>query len=781
MKNLQKSPFSIVEPVAPMLSNRRLASWFFPGSALVMVGFLTWGGIQIGVPIKPALAWLFFILACLALGTFLSSPLLPLRLYRRYITRSHRARPYLMSISFQNILANVRLTQKLKFNRHKSIWICYFFANAAVWASILYLGISGQATDSRLEFLSLLFFLYIYSIILMGLLVNEAVEHIAWGQNRWIWLVFASISPGLIGLSLFMLAANWQLAIIGLMILLGCNWSVYTALRLGIGAKVIHQKMQQLSRDLLSGLDSDKYFDDVPEQVEKYFRYGRVAYLEPTPDHKFMVIKGQHGDYADFRGQSFPIDKSITGRVFLTGRPDAWNDVNKCKYYERLDPEKNDTQAEAAVPVRHEGHVFGVLDIQSKQARVYGPGDVQVLQTLGEVLGAALAARRADLVLKESIQISQELREAWQDNEQSVFEEFARFAIDTLGGSLVIYYPLSSSGFPTRRPFLEGEFYFKELMHSPITDMGSPLIRLIKGWKPVFVEKVDQESILSNPNPGPNPNFVAREGVLSACFLPIGAKKEPLGVLFLNFRRFTKFDPLFQATLLSFSGVFSTVAARIRYQDFFYQSFGRPELGIHNIKGRHLFKGSVVSQGRKVTEDCSNCNGSSSLEGIYKLLGQLECFVDEVTLAEATIPPNFSNKTLLQVLEDVRANLPPRAEGPRPEVNIQNIDRRIERENILFKLAIYRLVTEAINNAVIHGNAALIDVSIQREPHQILIEVMSNGKPLSEDSEANQSKRGIYFLLAEFKRVFNAQTTIRSGADNCGTHVRVSIPCLPTS
>ena len=99
-------------------------------------------------------------------------------------------------------------------------------------------------------------------------------------------------------------------------------------------------------------------------------------------------------------------------------------------------------------------------------------------------------------------------------------------------------------------------------------------------------------------------------------------------------------------------------------------------------------------------------------------------------------------------------------------------------ENAWAKLALYRLATEAINNAVFHGEAAEIWVEIRRQPNCLAAKISNVGHPLPQDAEIRQSGRGIFSLLKELRKQFLAETGIHPNPDAEGTVVYANIPTL---
>jgi hypothetical protein len=307
------------------------------------------------------------------------------------------------------------------------------------------------------------------------------------------------------------------------------------------------------------------------------------------------------------------------------------------------------------------------------------------------------------------------------------------------------------------------------------------LFRLIREWRPQFIEAAEDNSLFSGyPDTEPT-HFSVREKVKSVCFIPIGTPKERLGAMFMNFREPRKFDGLFKFVVLNFSQTFAMLAIRNRYRSILIEGYGRPELGIHNLFSRYGLKIGVVDEGAKIFENsCRQADQRSFADcGMLGLLKRVDSFLYAANMVDASMPPLFWRQSLLSELEEYASTLPPSQQrGPKPSTKI-SIDPKIEREGTWAKLAIYRVITEAMNNAVFHAGTREIVVRVQRQAHAICVQVVNDGNPLPDSAGERRSRRGIFSLLSELEEQFQARTSIKKGGEGNGTIVDVLIPVIP--
>jgi signal transduction histidine kinase len=150
-------------------------------------------------------------------------------------------------------------------------------------------------------------------------------------------------------------------------------------------------------------------------------------------------------------------------------------------------------------------------------------------------------------------------------------------------------------------------------------------------------------------------------------------------------------------------------------------------------------------------------------------------------MIDASIPPLFWHQSLSSELESYASTLPPsRPRAPKPITTIE-IDPKVEREGSWAKLAIYRAITEAMNNAVFHGATQEINVKAERQSHSIWVKIENDGEPIQDFAQERKGRRGIFSLLLELQKRFRAETKIQKGEEGRGTVVEISIPVLPIS
>lgn len=654
----------------------------------------------------------------------------------------------------------------------------YFFIAVAVVNLIVLFELSSLQ-DERID--SITMALVIYNLLTCAWLEYETFRWFNRGHGLELWVSLSIISGLCTGWTIWRLHQDDPGLGIGIGVLTTLmNIVVYVMQRLGsedrIRANVIHSIILQIL-----GIDQTReQWKTIVEQVHERLRYDHVSILEPDIDRSELVVVAETGGYTSHKGKSLSIQDGITGRAFTSSETVAWNDISKCPYYKTLmDPKLENTRAEIAIPIKHKNIIYGILDVQDRHKNVFRWDDKQTLEVIASILGVAVSAQKTDLLIQEAAQLWEELSSQYY-SEEGMFHEFARFAQEKLGADIVTYYSLTPTGFPAKPPYYFGKLFVPSRITSPIQDVDSPVIKMIHDWSPLFTDSIQPDSLLGKWGQQHPNSFASREQVQSLCFIPVGTAKERLGAMFLSYRVARRFDGLFRFLVLSFSQTFAILASRGRFKDVVYEGFGRPELGVHNLLGRYGFKSGVLEEGHKIF--LRSCLAQTHTDfqqcGMSELLYRMDEFLQAVSLANSSIPPMFWHETLRDELEKFASTLPVGKTNRRPITRI-NIDAKIERESSWVKLALYRLITEAMNNAVFHGEASAIIIQAQREDNNINVRVVNDGVPLPLDSEHRQSRRGIFSLLVDFEKNFNARVMIERGPDNAGTIVEVNMPAIP--
>ena len=141
--------------------------------------------------------------------------------------------------------------------------------------------------------------------------------------------------------------------------------------------------------------DPEALYAQVTTLIQNAFNlyYVAIFTLDETEQKlRFRANAGQNGRSAILTpGFAVDLGEGIIGQVALSGQEIMAPDVRHEARYRHLDilPE---TLSEAAMPLKIEDHILGVLDIQSDQINAFHQVDILVLHTLADNIAMAIAS-----------------------------------------------------------------------------------------------------------------------------------------------------------------------------------------------------------------------------------------------------------------------------------------------------------------------------------------------------------------------------------------------------
>ncbi|HSB03005.1 MAG TPA: GAF domain-containing protein, partial [Anaerolineales bacterium] len=164
--------------------------------------------------------------------------------------------------------------------------------------------------------------------------------------------------------------------------------------------------LYKISQGLAASLDTDQLIQDVLGMLQQNFGYYyvQIYLLDPiTGELVFKRGSDEVGNKLFEQGFRLPRGKGIIGYVAETAIPFVTNNVNDVVFFYR-NPLLPNTQSELAVPIKVEGKVVGVLDIQHEPPRRLSNEDLQLIIAVADQLAVAL--QKADLYadLQRSLQ-----------------------------------------------------------------------------------------------------------------------------------------------------------------------------------------------------------------------------------------------------------------------------------------------------------------------------------------------------------------------------------------
>ena len=170
--------------------------------------------------------------------------------------------------------------------------------------------------------------------------------------------------------------------------------------------------LYKINRGLAASLDTDQLIEDVVTLLYQNFGYYHVQIFFLDPLSGDLVFKRGSGEIgAKLLGQGFAVPRGlgIIGHVAETSMPFVTNNVKQVVFF-HPHPLLPEIQSELAVPIKVEGRVVGVLDIQHTMPNHLTDEDQRLMTVVADQLAAALQKASLYSNLQRSLQQEQTIR-----------------------------------------------------------------------------------------------------------------------------------------------------------------------------------------------------------------------------------------------------------------------------------------------------------------------------------------------------------------------------------
>ncbi len=170
--------------------------------------------------------------------------------------------------------------------------------------------------------------------------------------------------------------------------------------------------LYQTGQGLASSLDNDELIKNVVNLLHQNFGYYHVQIYLLDPENGDAVLKSGSGETGARMLEAktrLPRGTGIVSHVVETALPFVSNNVNSIVFFYR-NPLLPDTQSEMTVPIKVDGRVVGVIDVQEKPPNKLTDNDLQLTVAVAGQLSVSL--QRASLYsnLQTALQQEQTVR-----------------------------------------------------------------------------------------------------------------------------------------------------------------------------------------------------------------------------------------------------------------------------------------------------------------------------------------------------------------------------------
>ena len=149
--------------------------------------------------------------------------------------------------------------------------------------------------------------------------------------------------------------------------------------------------VREVSAQIANALSVNELARLVTDLIQQTFHYYYVAIF--TVHEHAPILRFRASALSPIKGRrrakiALEVDEGqgLIGQAATTGERIVVPDVQKDERYRFIDslPE---TRSEAVIPLKFEGRVLGVLDVQSNQVDAFHPNDLLVLEALADTIG----------------------------------------------------------------------------------------------------------------------------------------------------------------------------------------------------------------------------------------------------------------------------------------------------------------------------------------------------------------------------------------------------------
>ena len=169
------------------------------------------------------------------------------------------------------------------------------------------------------------------------------------------------------------------------------------------------QAVLEVGRNVTSILDLDRLLAESVRLIRQTFNYELVTiYLRDLHDQDFYFKSHYDGNPASsnmgHRGvMRNPVSTGMVGWVFRNEQHRLANDVTQDPYYYYCCSEDMDEpRAELDLPLKMNGKVIGVLDLESSKVNAFDPADIPFLEILADQIAVAIHNARLTARAREA-------------------------------------------------------------------------------------------------------------------------------------------------------------------------------------------------------------------------------------------------------------------------------------------------------------------------------------------------------------------------------------------
>jgi serine phosphatase RsbU (regulator of sigma subunit)/putative methionine-R-sulfoxide reductase with GAF domain len=152
--------------------------------------------------------------------------------------------------------------------------------------------------------------------------------------------------------------------------------------------------VRRVSAQIANVFELGKLTRRVTKLIQRTFHYYYVAIFTREPGLDTLNFRSSAGpNRGGGKRMKARLGEGLVGSAAQNGEEAVTNDVRSDSRYKFVDS-LSETQSEAALPLKIEDHILGVLDVQSDQLDAFHPNDLMVLRALADTIAIAINGAR---------------------------------------------------------------------------------------------------------------------------------------------------------------------------------------------------------------------------------------------------------------------------------------------------------------------------------------------------------------------------------------------------
>jgi serine phosphatase RsbU (regulator of sigma subunit)/putative methionine-R-sulfoxide reductase with GAF domain/anti-sigma regulatory factor (Ser/Thr protein kinase) len=152
--------------------------------------------------------------------------------------------------------------------------------------------------------------------------------------------------------------------------------------------------VRRVSAQIANVFDLDELTRRITKLIQRTFHYYYVAIFTREPGLDVLNFRSSAGpNRGGGKRVKARLGEGLIGSVAQGGEEAITNEVSSDSRYKFI-YSLSETQSEAALPLKLEDHILGVLDVQSDQLDAFHPNDLMVLRALADTIAIAINGAR---------------------------------------------------------------------------------------------------------------------------------------------------------------------------------------------------------------------------------------------------------------------------------------------------------------------------------------------------------------------------------------------------